>query len=347
VWQKLITTILFPPVMNSRNRNKLEKLYRFEGKTGTYVFSPQDINLTDDAYHGSKTLQFTEWWYFDAVLNDGYSIQFSVRVLSGLKLSFVFVRFDVYKDGHLQVHKRKMYLLRDIMLSRELPLIKVAGKQIMKGSFDKKTGNFIYDISLETDEVTASLQFIGCTKGWKGQHYEGDWWAVVLPQATVSGKITLHDKEISVQGTGYHDHNWNVQIFALKNEGWFWGRLNSETFSINWAAIMPTPSLVHPLLIINEKNKGYLNIEPKDIHFTPGDLRKENKILIPHAFTLNTESTPAVLQVTMETVDIHYVRIFPFMRYWRYHVKCTGSISSESKKELINNVFIGEFLKIR
>lgn len=322
-------------------------MYQFEGKTDPYVFTPQALTLADDAFHSSTSLQFTEWWYFDAVLHNGYSVQFSVRVLSGLKLSLVFVRFDMYKDGHLMVHKTKMHLLRDVKLSRETPHIQVAGKQIMNGTLDKKTGDFIYNISLTIDELTASLQFIGCSKGWKGQHYGGDWWAVVLPQAMVSGSVIINDERIDVQGTGYHDHNWDVQIFALKNLGWFWGKLNSETYSMNWAAIMKTRSCIQPVLIINEKHKGYIPIQPKNIDLQLGDVRRENGKSIPHRFSIDAEGEQVVFHVSMKTIDTHFVRIFPFMRYWRYHLQCTGSITVGAKQEPINNVFIAEFLKIR
>jgi hypothetical protein len=73
--RKINYSLSFLALMNHRNINNEKQINRFDEKIDTFEFSPQDINLKDDAYHGSKGLQFTEWWYFDAALNDGYSIQ--------------------------------------------------------------------------------------------------------------------------------------------------------------------------------------------------------------------------------------------------------------------------------
>jgi hypothetical protein len=313
----------------------------------TFEFHPQDIVLKDDAYHGSKGLQFTEWWYFDAALDDGHSIQFSARILSGLKLSFLFIRFDIYKEGHLIVHKRKIYFLKDVEISKEKPLIKIAQQTIMKGHHDEKTGNLVYDISFQMDKIAAQLQFIGITKGWKGKHEADDWWAVTLPRARVTGTITLEQQTITVHGSGYHDHNWDVKIFALKNIGWYWGKIYSDRTAITWANILRTAVKAQPLLVINTIHNGYINISPRDLHLTASDISKENNKMIPHRFNLDAKTETVSLHVTMKSIDIHHVKIIPLMDYWRYHVKCTGSVTIDSVTESIDNLYIAEFLKFR
>jgi hypothetical protein len=307
--------------MKDRTRNTKKPTNKPLATKDLFEFQPHDIILKDDAYHGSKGLQFTEWWYFDAALNDEYSIQFSARILSGLKLSFLFIRFDVYKEGHLIVHKRKIHLLKDVEISKEKPLIKTAQHTKMIGYLDEKTGNLTYDISFQMDEVAAELRFIGITKGWKGKHEADDWWVVSLPRAKVTGTITLHQKTLTVQGSGYHDHNWNVKIFALKK--------------------------IQPLLVINTIDNGYINIPPRNLHLTDSNVYEENKKMIPHEFNLDAQTDTVSLHVTMKSIDTHHSKIFPLMDYWRYHVKCTGSITIDSKTESIDNLYIAEFLKFR
>jgi len=343
--RKINYMLSFPGLMKNHKKNR--KKDQVDEPADTFEFSPQDIILKDDAYHGSQGLQFTEWWYFDAALNDEYSIQFSARILSGLNLSFLFVRFDIYKEGHLVVHKRKMHLLKDVEISKEKPFIKTAERTIMKGYIDEKTGNLIYDISFQIDDVAAELQFIGTTKGWKGKHEAEDWWVVTLPRALVSGTITLAAQTITVQGSGYHDHNWNVKIFALRNIGWYWGKIYSDRTAITWANIIRTTVKVQPLLVMNTIHNGYINVSPKNLHFTATEISEENGKMIPHVFSLDAQTDTIALQVTMKTVDIHHVKIFPLMDYWRYHVKCTGSVRINSETESIDNLFIAEFLKFR
>lgn len=303
--------------------------------------------LKDDAYHGSKGLQFTEWWYFDAALNDGYSIQFSARILSGLKLSFLFIRFDVYKEGHLVIHRRKIYLLKDVQISKDKPFIKIGGKTVLQGVLDEKTGNLVYDISVAFDGLTADLRFVGTTKGWKGKHEADDWWAVALPRASVNGTIIFDNQTINVSGSGYHDHNWNVKIFALTNIGWYWGKIYSDRTAITWAKILRTTVKTQPLLVINSIHNGYINVFPAQFHIKETDFSEENGKIIPHAFTIDAQTPIITLHVMMKTIDIHHVKIFPLMDYWRYHVKCNGSITVNSNTESINDLYIAEFLKFR
>jgi hypothetical protein len=333
--------------MNHDTENNTGMTNEYHRTSDIYIFTPEDLILKDDAYHGSKGLQFTEWWYFDAALNDGYSIQFSVRIMSGLKLSFLFIRFDLYKGGHLVIHRRKIYLLKDVQISKENPFIKIGDRTILHGFLDEKTRNLVYDISVVFDGLTADLRFIGTTKGWKGKHEADDWWAVALPRATVNGTIKLENQTIIATGSGYHDHNWNVKIFALKNIGWYWGKIYSDRTAITWAKILRTTVRTQPLLVINRIHNGYINVLPTHFSITETDFSEENGIIIPHAFTIEARAPTITLTVQMKTVDIHHVKIFPLMDYWRYHVQCTGSITVNSTIEEVNDLYIAEFLKFR
>lgn len=310
-------------------------------------FSPSDLHYKDDAYHGSKSLQFTEWWYFDAVLNDGFSVQMSMRVLSGLRLSFVFLRLDIYKDGDVVAHQRKLLLMKDVIVSHEMPLIKIAGKNVMKGYIDESTGKWIYDITLEFKDTSANLNFIGCTKGWKEQHHGGDWWGVALPRAEVKGKIKVNGKEIEVYGTGYHDHNWEVKIFAIMNFGWYWGKINSKNYTVTWGNIMKSISSSKLLIIINKKYGGYINIKPENIRFTAKDFQPEKGKQIPSSFSIDATDENISLHIDMKSLGIHHFKIMGIMNYWRYHVRCTGFITVDSKREDIDEIHIAEFLRFK
>ena len=84
-------------------------------KKSPFLFKPEDITIKDDAYHGSDYPRFTEWWYFDAVFDNGYSIELNIRVLSIIKdrLVLIYKRTDIYKDGKLIKHMRKRCRKKD------------------------------------------------------------------------------------------------------------------------------------------------------------------------------------------------------------------------------------------
>jgi predicted secreted hydrolase len=316
----------------------------------SFLFLPRDISLDDDGFHGSEASRFTEWWYFDGVFDNGYSIQMSVRVLSIIKkrLVLVFQRLDIYKDGNLLQHNKKRYSFKNFKPSPDSPKVTLADMEVIKGGVDKTNGNLVYDLSFRTKNTSAHLRFEGCTAGWKGKNPGGDWWAVFLPRARVKGTITIDGKEINVQGLGYHDHNWDVRGSAAKiNHGWFWGKINFNNYTITWATIFKNRFLGQPLLVINENNKGYLNIKPENIRFIGDDLRLENGNDIPHQFLLEAHTDHVTLQVKMKVVKIHHVKIMFKHHYWRYHVSCKGSIRVNSIKESIDETHIAEFIMFK
>jgi len=64
--------------------NKKQKSFK-SAKDIAFLYSPKDISLEDDGFHGSTTSRFTEWWYFDAVCDNGYTVQMSVMIKLGGK----------------------------------------------------------------------------------------------------------------------------------------------------------------------------------------------------------------------------------------------------------------------
>ena len=318
-------------------------------KDSQFVFLPEAISIEDDGYHESETPRFTEWWYFDAVFDNGYSAQMSVRLLSIIKkrLVLIFQRLDIYKDGELVSHNRKRCSLRNFKAKREIPLVKLDDIQVINGYINKNTGNWVYDLSFEINDTSVNLKFEGQTQGWKGRNPGGDWWAVLLPRAEVNGTITVKDKQIDVSGIGYHDHNWDVRAKAAKNLGWFWGKINFKNFTVTWATIFKDMNVGQPLLVINKINEGYINVLPQNIDFVGDDLCMENGKSIPHRLILKTKTENAALDVTMKVLKIHHVKMMLRMHYWRFHVSCKGSLKVGLEQESVDETHIAEFIRFR
>lgn len=315
-----------------------------ENSTG---FSPQDIELRDDAFHGGGVLPLTEWWYFDAVFDNGYSAEMSVRVLGAMKHGFVFSRLAIYNEGRMVANSESSYSMKEFSASVEVPLVQINNKTVITGTYDNGTGNFVYNVSFDFPQSAVMLHFVGCTKGWKQRQQAGDWWAVVLPRADVIGTITVENSTMNVAGNGYHDHNWDVTTRMCLNFGWFRGRLNSLNYTATWSAILPTRTTVKPMLVINEKNGGYLDIPAEMIWFSAKDIHLDHGMLIPYFFNVGTMTDEVFLMVNMQVVSVHHDRFMGFMSYWRYHVKCTGTIIMNGHTELVDGMFIVGLLRFR
>jgi len=310
-----------------------------------FVFSPEDITLKDDAFHGSDSLHFIEWWYFDAIFDNGYSIQMNVIVISIVDQYLVTARLNVYKDGEIEAMQKETYIKSKFYASQSIPQVILDGKQVLNGYIDHITGEWIYDVAFEFDGTKTELQFIGTAEGWKGNTPISGW-AVILPKAEVTGNITLNDKEIEVVGTGYHDHNWDVTIAAYINFGWTWGKFSSNNYAIVWSSIMKTRLSRQPLLVVNNGKHEYINIEPENIYIATADFSMENWRVIPHKFTVIVDTEDIFLHVTMTTVAIDHIGIGS-IQYWQYHVKCVGSITVNSQTETINEMQTAELMRFR
>jgi len=316
--------------------------------------TPEDITPKDDAFHGSIKRLAAEWWYFDANFDNGYAVHVGCMTYSKKKRGNVTQVLDIYKDGKLVFGKKRKHKFKHFQASKQMPLVKIDNKSFIE--FDKekyeKNGDWIYNVSLKLEGQEVNLTFIGTTKGWKIET-DRESWTVAVPKASVTGSLTLNGKKINVNGTGYHDHNWNYNLKTLLTygKGWYWGRAMSRNYNLIFAKIIRFRSQSVLLSIINQDNNGYTNVNSKDIIINFKNLIKINRKKVPSKFEINIDSVsneiPIKVNVLMEAQEIHYERRLLFMSYYRFHVKSSGSISVNGKKEKINDIQILELLKFR
>jgi predicted secreted hydrolase len=312
---------------------------------------PQDITPSDDAFHGSTKHVAAEWWYFDAVFTNNYSLHLGCRTFSKKNLGLISPFLEIYKDGKIAAKAVKRYFFRDFKTSKDFPMVTLLGNSVLK--FDQKRyqekKEWAYDLTLSIDDYEVDLRFIGSTKGWKFET-QGESWTVALPKASATGKIIMNDDEIKVQGTGYHDHNWNYTIWTPLNYGkaWLWGKIISKNFNVSWANIIKKGSKREFIAVVNQDNKGYYPINSEKIFFKPNNFIRSHRQKIPTSFTLkindSSHDTPINIDVQMDAYDTHYSKAL-FFPYWRHHVKSTGIISVGSHKETVNRTQIMEYLK--
>ena len=334
----------------------MKKNNLLDSKKIGFTYDTEDITLKDDAFHDSKSLMFTEWWYFDTVLSDGYAAQMNVRVASAFKKSIflVYLRLELFKDGQRIFHNKKIFSKKKFFASKDEPLVKIGEKEVIKGTIDKKTGNWIFDVSVGLDDASANLRFEGITKGFKGRSgiprgrkgktKEGGW-AVIIPRAKVSGKIKVKNEEIEVNGFGYHDHNWDMKLPVLTNYGWLWGKIYFDDITVVWAKVFETKDIASPICLISLDNNGYINVKPEDIKLVASDFRKIKGKMLPHFLNLNAINKQVSLNIDMDVLETDYESVMGLLNYFRFHTKCSGSIKIDNKEERVDGRFIAEFLR--
>ena len=312
----------------------------------------EDILPQDDAFHSVKSIADVEWWYFDAIFENGYSVHIGVRIFhSEGRSGIVRARFEIYKGGLVEAAAVKTALLKDLRISQVIPFIQFDDHNVINFDEDhyKKTGEWTYRVSFQMEQHSVDLTFTRTMKGWKIETPRNSW-AVPLPKAMVDGTIHIHDTVIPVHGIGYHDHNWDYSLFTtwMRNTGWYWGRIIGDTGSVIWAQTIEKKERKNTIIIINQEKqhlhggKEFVTIPPNNISFSVSHFVRDHQEWIPTEFSIDVTPTPSSgtnpieLHLTLSANEIHHTRILA-VHYWRYHVKTNGTLSIGSVNETFHD----------
>ncbi len=207
----------------------------------------KDENITkikpeyDSIHIDMKKRGNSEWWYFDAHLEGGYTVVgfFNAKHQRTGKTG---VEITIYTPEGKKIQNFYKYRRSDLKISHESADLQINNNYI---KVDYSNENFpVYEVFLDEDEFGLHLKYTAQVPGWMpGRGYVqfsniGEFgWVVPLPRAKVEGTIKLFNKIIPVKGFGYHDHNW-ISFNAIKViKYWHWGRIYSENFTIIYAYI--------------------------------------------------------------------------------------------------------------
>lgn len=311
----------------------------------------RDILPKDDGFYGLTKPKASEWWYFEALFENNYSIVFSFAI--SLKNLIAFPSIEIYKNGKLEKRLIKRYLTRDFEASKNFPFVRLLDKKIIKFNQNRfnATGEWVYNISVKIDDYEIDLTFNRITQGWQINN-EFESWIVSLPKAIVTGEITIEGKKMKVKGIGYHDHNWiNNLSTAFDVWGWFWGKLASRTLNVAWANIVRNSSKNELIAVVNQDNEGYYQINQKNIFFKENNYIQSYGRKMPTMYSIKINDVvnkkPILVDVNMIVKEIHrrFKRLI-FAPYWRYHIEANGFISLGSHKEQVNKNQIMEFFRL-
>lgn len=304
----------------------------------------------DDTFHGSPKRLAAEWWYFDAIFNNNYSVHLGFKTFSKGRFGLISPMIEIYRDGNIITRKQKIHLFKDFRAYEDYPKIGVSGKTVI--DFDNETylknGRWIYNYNLKIDDYYVDLDFFGLTEGFKIET-KNESWVVPLPKARVKGEIRIKNEKVEVEGIGYHDHNWNYSLLSFINygKGWYWGKVCSKTFTITWAKIMKSSHKYESIAIFNKDRGTFYNIDPRDIDFKFEDFSGRGRNRIPRTIIIKlstSDKNDIRAYLVMKAEKIHFSRAL-VAPYWRYHMKPKGFISFKNKKERVEDVCIVECLK--
>ncbi|UCD14670.1 MAG: hypothetical protein JSW60_04410, partial [Thermoplasmatales archaeon] len=145
-------------------------------------------------------------------------------------------------------------------------------------------------------------------------------------------------------GEGYHDHNWFYIYTPLIQRGWHFGKIAGDTLGVTWVKIMNTRFTGEMLGVLNHKDMNPIMLDPDDVKLSIDKYMFDHGRFIPKIFSLQIENDWLYVDVKMETLNVHHVKL-PLVNYWRYHVRIVGTITLNQVSEEIDSVEISELMK--
>ena len=172
-----------------------------------------------------------EWWYFDAVLDDGSTlvINFMVKDIRGgrgiKQPASPVVTFQLDRPDGTHV-ERTLHAHDDFAFAADRCDVRV-GANTFAGDLHT------YRIQVDLDAVTADVALTGQVPSWRpetGHILFGDdrphlfAWLPSVPLGTVHATLTVDGETRTLTGTGYHDHNWGDAAMPQQIHHWYWAR---------------------------------------------------------------------------------------------------------------------------
>ncbi|HLR26735.1 MAG TPA: hypothetical protein VK112_12785 [Fodinibius sp.] len=198
-----------------------------------------------------------EWWYFDAISDDGkYSLvvifyrgnPFSNRYIQAIQeqsgqavpSKFPAVSISLYEEGEPVYYSFTEFLEAQTHFDDTSPSVRI-GRHTAEATIESDRLQYRLNLDEELpsgDRLKARLCFESdrqpiSFEAQCSQSAARHQWNLVQQRARVDGEIRLKVKEekertVNFDGTGYHDHNRGSEPLRSAFEDWYWGRLHFD-----------------------------------------------------------------------------------------------------------------------
>lgn len=214
------------------------------------------LNPAEEAAHGDwlrRTPGAYEWWYFDALSDDGQQALTCIwflgnpfspyyRLASRGQAADPFhhnaLFFALYREGRLHAYHFTRFPRSQIQAREQMPLDVRFGENRLGTASDGSWNLIIRDENTNGRRLDAVLTFAApslvAVETASTTSDTSHSWLPSAPFCHVSGRVMLREshnpgaEEMVFAGTGYHDHNWGRLPFAAEIRDWYWARATLE-----------------------------------------------------------------------------------------------------------------------
>ncbi|MGI8670046.1 MAG: hypothetical protein ACR2J3_09415 [Aridibacter sp.] len=214
--------------------------------------------VKSDVWHPEKDAKGYEWWYFDALSDDGKdgiviifldNFIFSPRynsfihrtiknsqTISDKEKSFPALAFTYYRNGKPIYRAINEFPKTAFSADTEFPECSIGENSFRFESAPYGSG-YVIKINAKLSKkrlLEANFEWLSIESDLLPRENElkdsVHYWNLVAPRSDVTGKITIINRkgrkqeEINFRGTGYHDHNFDNRWLPGTVQNWQWGR---------------------------------------------------------------------------------------------------------------------------
>lgn len=198
------------------------------------------VELWEDGKREDDRKGIVEWWYFDAILDDGSKIAavYSTKVqpFTSVEGTHPCLKFDITTTAGEKVSKRVTKFPKDSVSFATDHCEVIWGDNCFVGDLKN------YHIkAVPVDGYGFDVHLASQSSPWRGETgYLGFGpedekyftWLCVVPRGTVTGTMTVAGETHEITGAGYHDHQWGNTIQYEFLNHWLWARQSTENHTL-------------------------------------------------------------------------------------------------------------------
>lgn len=230
------------------------------GKVQTEKFSFTS-SIAADVWHPKPNREAYEWWYFDALSEDGRDAvviifldnfvfsprynklfknpRFKQSEISNPKSqikNFPALAFTYYRDGKPKYRAINEFSIEEFSADAEKPSCRI-GENFFR--FERAPYGSGYAVSINAklrrnSRVQANFEWLSIESDFLPDQpistSDAHSWNLAVSRADVSGRISVENESgkntdvVHFRGTGYHDHNFDNRWLPQTVSDWQWGR---------------------------------------------------------------------------------------------------------------------------
>ena len=196
-----------------------------------------EVEIWEDGSRVDGSRGSYEWWYYDSHYPDG-----TVLVL------FFFSKMPIDVNGPIKPIATMELNLPDGRKLTEEVYATIEESRYAKDRCDVRIGECYcrgdlkhYEAVFKGKTLSARLTLDGTVSPWRSQtgsiffgdkeeHYFA--WLPAIPEGVAVADVTYEGRDVHLEGSGYHDHNWgNVSMIKLMHH-WYWGRAKIGNYKV-------------------------------------------------------------------------------------------------------------------